>query len=71
VERVFIEVPTTVERVFIEVAIIVVRRTGMMVCRAALFRGNGAGVMAHYGVGIGRWNTVQSASPHETEKIVR
>jgi hypothetical protein len=32
-------------------------QVGALVCRAALFRGNGAGSAAHYFVGSGTWGT--------------
>ena len=36
------------------------RRSGLpQMCGATFFRGNRAGLMAHYFVGIGRWATVQ------------
>ena len=35
-------------------------RTELLVCRASVFRGNGAGSASHYFVGVGAWGTEQS-----------
>jgi hypothetical protein len=42
-------------------ASIITRHTGVNVPRHA-FRGNGAGLMAHYFVGTGGWTTMQSVN---------
>jgi hypothetical protein len=41
-------------------AVVVVEKFGAVMCRASIFRGNGAGSAAHYFVGTGAWGTEQS-----------